>query len=135
MSIETDRLNRSGFLIWSRAVFSSEKIRSKSKDAIRGFFIWLASLLATAIIVAISFQWLDRPIALLVHSGPHEPNNGLWIWLTPIPNPLIPLALIAFVVLGLRALLGRSLLNRQAVAFVCSLSVIVTETAKDQLKF
>jgi len=136
MSIETDRLNRSGFLIWSRTVFSSENIRSKSKAAIRGFFIWLASLLATAIIVAVSFQWFDRPIALLVHRGPHvSDNSGLWEWLTHIPNPLIPLALIAFVVLGLRALIARSLSNYQAAAFVCSLSVIFAETAKTQLKF
>jgi membrane-associated phospholipid phosphatase len=52
-----------------------------------------------------------------------------------IPNPLIPLAIIVFLVLGLRALTGRSLFKSQAAAFVCSLSVIVAEITKDQLKF
>lgn len=136
MSIETNRSSRSALLRWSRTVSSSENIRSKSKDAIRGLFAWLASLMATAMIVAISFQWLDRPIALLVHRGPRISNNsGLWEWLTHIPNPLIPLALIAFVGLGLRVLIGRSLSNYQAAAFVCSLSIIFAETAKTQLKF
>jgi membrane-associated phospholipid phosphatase len=119
----------------SRSRFFLENVRSRSKDAIRGLLIWFASLTVTAIIVAASFEWFDRPIALLAHRGPRASHGGIWAWLTQIPNPLIPLALIAFVVLGLRALLGRPLSNHQAVAFVCSLSVIVTETAKDQLKF
>jgi len=101
----------------------------------RALFIWLASLTATAAVIAVSFKWLDRPIALLVHSEQRFPHSGVWEWLTRIPNPLIPLALIGFVVLGLRALITRSLSNYQATAFVCSLSVIFAETAKDQLKF
>ena len=91
--------------------------------------------MATAAMVAVSFQWLDRLIALLVHSEQRHTYNGVWEWLTHIPNPLIPLALIGFVVLGLRALISRSLSNAQAAAFVCSLSVIFAETTKDQLKF
>jgi membrane-associated phospholipid phosphatase len=135
MGIEAGHSSPSRFRIGSKAVFSLKNIRSRSRDAIRGLFIWFTSLMVTAIIVAISFQWLDRPIALLAHRGPSASNDGLWAWLTHIPNPLIPLALIAFVVLGVRALLGRPLSNHQAVAFICSLSVIITETAKDQLKF
>lgn len=101
----------------------------------RGAFVWLASLMATVVIVAISFQWLDRPIALLAHRELHHSHNGTWELLTHIPDPLIPLALIAFVVVCLRALLSRSLSNYQAAAFVCSISVIFAETTKDQLKF
>jgi hypothetical protein len=89
--------------------FSLKNIRSRSKDAIRGPFIWFTSLMVAAMIVAMSFQWLDRPIALLAHHVPRASNNGTWEWLTRIPNPLIPLALIAFVVLGLRALLVKRL--------------------------
>jgi membrane-associated phospholipid phosphatase len=51
------------------------------------------------------------------------------------PYPLIPFAIIAFVVLGMRALIGRSLLPYQAATLVCSLSVLITEAAKEQLKF
>jgi membrane-associated phospholipid phosphatase len=90
---------------------------------------------ATATVITISFQWLDRPIALLLHRGDRISNDELWQWLTHLPNPRIPLALLAFIVLGLRTLVGRSLSYCQAAAFVCSLSVILTETAKDQLKF
>lgn len=94
-----------------------------------------AGLAVTATVIAISFQWLDRPIALLFHRDSRLGNNGFLEWLAQLPNPLIPLALLAFIVLGLRTLVGRSLSYYQAAAFVCSLSVILTETAKDQLKF
>lgn len=95
---------------------------------------WIAALAATAAAVVISFQWFDRPIASFAHAHFARPNHGLFENLTHIPDPLIPLAAIVFVVLGLRALAGRSLSNYQAAAFVCSLSVIFGEAIKDQLK-
>lgn len=101
----------------------------------RAVFVWLMSLMATATLVVISYQWLDRPIALLVYSESQHGGHGWWAMLTHIPNPLVPLALIALVVLGLRALTGRSLRPYQAAALVCSLSVVVSEVCKDQLKF
>jgi membrane-associated phospholipid phosphatase len=101
----------------------------------RALFVWLASLVATAVMVAISFQWFDRPIALLIHDNLRRPHHGFLEQLTHIPDPLIPLTVIVFVVLGLRALTGRSLSNYQVAALVCSLSVIIAETTKDQLKF
>lgn len=101
----------------------------------RAMSLWLAALVATAVAVVIAFVWLDRPIALLIHGQLGRPHHGIWEQLTHIPDPLIALAVVAFVVLGLRVLLGRSLSNYQAAAFVCSLSVIVSETTKDQLKF
>jgi membrane-associated phospholipid phosphatase len=108
---------------------------AKQGSAMRAAFVWLASLVAIAAMVTISFQWLDRPIALLIHDNLQRPHHGFLDKLTHIPDPLIPLAIIVFLVLGLRALFGRPLLNYQAAALVCSLSVIVTETIKDQLKF
>jgi membrane-associated phospholipid phosphatase len=101
----------------------------------RALFLWLASLMATSVAVAISFQWLDRPIALMIHGHLWRPHHGMWEQSTRIPDPLIPLAVVVFVLLGLRALLGRPLSNYQAAAFVCSLSVIAAEATKDQLKF
>lgn len=85
--------------------------------------------------VVTSYQWLDRPIALFVHSETQRGHHGWWTLLTHVPNPLVPLALIAFVVLALRTLIGRSLQPYQAAALVCSLSVLVSEACKDQLKF
>jgi len=100
----------------------------------RAIFVWFSGLLITSLMVVISYQWLDRPIALLVHSEAQRAQHGWWKFLTYIPNPLVPLALIAFVLLGLRALISRSLRPYQAAALVCSLSVLVAEACKDQLK-
>lgn len=85
--------------------------------------------------VVISHQWLDRPIALFVHRPWQRSPDGWWTMLTHIPNPLIPAAIITFVMLGLRALMKRSLPGYQAAGFVCSVSVIVTELIKEKLKF
>jgi membrane-associated phospholipid phosphatase len=101
----------------------------------RALAIWLGAVLATVIAVAISYQWLDRPIALLMHGEFQRQGAGWWKWLSRIPNPLIPLAIVAFVVLGLRALVSRTLPRYQAAVFVGSVSVMVTEAAKNQLKF
>ena len=91
--------------------------------------------MATAAAVAISFQWFDRPIALLVHYSFRRSHSGTFDKLTHISDPLIPLAIIFFVGLGFKALYGRSLSNFQAAIFVSSMSVIFAESIKDQLKF
>src|SRR5450755_932222 len=101
----------------------------------RSILLWLGSLMATAAAVAISYQWLDRPIALIAHHYFRRPNRGILDRLTDFSDPLILLAVVVLVTLGLKALYGRSLSNLQAAAFVCSLSVLFSEAAKDQLKF
>lgn len=101
----------------------------------RSIIQWLLGLIATVAAVSISFQWADRPIALMVHKDLGRPHSGIFEKLTHIPDPLVPLAVLTFILLGLRALIGRSLSSYQAAAFVCSLSVIFAETTKDQLKF
>ncbi len=100
----------------------------------RAAFLWLMSLIATVVLVAVCYRWLDRPIALLMHSEGRIPHHGLWTWLTRIPNPLPPLALVAFVIFGLLALTGRSLSKFQSASLVGSLSVIIAEVTKNQLK-
>ncbi len=81
----------------------------------------------------ISYRWLDQPIALFVHAEvPHyEPLARL----NHIPDPLIPLAIVTFIGLTFWNLSGRHLMKSQAVALACSISVIVTEATKTQLKF
>jgi hypothetical protein len=77
-----------------------------------------------------------RPIYCINgHDYFRRPHRGIFDPLTHIPDPLIPLAIVVLVGLGLKALYGRSLSNHQSAAFVCSLSVIVAESIKDQLKF
>ncbi len=100
----------------------------------RAIFIWFSALCLTSAGVVISYQWLDRPIALFVYRPGQRSPDSLWAMLTHIPNPLIPAAIVAFVVLGLRAAVKRTLPGYQAAGFVCSIGVIVTEVLKDRLK-
>jgi membrane-associated phospholipid phosphatase len=96
---------------------------------------WLLALALAALAVVICFNWFDRPLALFVHGQlPHGPRKVAEP-LTYIPNPLIWIAAIGFVVLGLVGLKGRSLSKMQSVLLVCSVSLIVAETIKNELKF
>jgi membrane-associated phospholipid phosphatase len=98
-------------------------------------FVWFACLIATTVMIVISFQWFDRPIAFFVHDYLRRPHHEVFDQVAQIPSPFIPLAIIVFLVLGLRAMIGRALSYFQAAAFLCSLSVIIADTTKDQLKF
>ena len=94
---------------------------------------WTMALLLTALLVAISYQWLDRPIAYFAHARFH--NEPLFVWLTQIPEVFAPLAVVAFIVLGLRALVERPLNRLEAVLLLCALSLVVATAIKNQLKF
>lgn len=101
----------------------------------RAIIVWLSALILTSAMVVISHQWLDRPIALFFHRPGQRSPDSWWAMLTHIPNPLIPAAIVAFVILGLRAVMKRTLPAYQAAGFVCSVGVIVTEVTKEKLKF
>ena len=94
---------------------------------------WLSILGITVLAVVSSYLWLDRPIALLAHAQLSQ--YAAFAWLTHIPEPFIPLAVVTFVALGLWKLSGRTLSRIQAVAIGCSVSLIMAEAAKNQLKF
>ena len=96
---------------------------------------WLLALALTAVAVVISFYWLDRPIALFVHNHLPYGTRKVAQPLSYIPDPLIWVAAITFVVLGLVGLSGRSLSKMQSVLLVCSVSLMVSETIKNELKF
>src|SRR5579872_3312584 len=94
---------------------------------------WLLSLLATAAAVAVSYFWLDRPVAQLVHDmfAHHEAFERL----THIPDPFVPVAVVIFIAVGLYALTGRSLTKIKTAALLCSLSLTTAEAAKNFLKY
>mgnify|MGYP001544927693 CR=1 FL=1 len=96
---------------------------------------WLLALILVALTVVICYFWLDRPIVLFVHN--HLPGNsrGLLEPATYIPNPLIIVGSIAFLVLGIRGLAVRTLSKMQTAILLCSVSVIIGETIKNELKF
>ncbi len=94
---------------------------------------WLLSLATACLASAISYQWFDKPIALLVHA--QLPNHDIFSALTHIPDLFIPLTAVAFIGLGLWSLSGRLLLKIQIAALLCSISLIMAEVTKNQLKF
>ena len=66
----------------------------------------------------------------------HRPSRGPKHspTLTYAPDPMVPLAVTVFVVLGLMNLSGRALSRLENCALLCSLSLIVAELTKIQLK-
>jgi membrane-associated phospholipid phosphatase len=94
---------------------------------------WFLSLAGTAVGSAASIEWLDRPIALL--SREHVAHRDTFASLTHIPDPLIPVAVVVFVGIGLWAFAAWPLARWQVAALLCSISVIVAETTKSELKY
>jgi membrane-associated phospholipid phosphatase len=109
--------------------------RDESQIIMGSILKWFGSAIATAAVVANSFQWFGRPVALMVHQCTRHPHRKIFDQLTHIPDPLIPIAVVEFIVLGVKEFYGRSLSNYQAAAFVCSLSVVFAESINDQTKF
>jgi membrane-associated phospholipid phosphatase len=93
---------------------------------------WIISLAGVSAAAAASYEWLDRPIALFFHKTVARPE--MFAKLTWAPDPMVPLAVIVFVALGLMNLSGRVLSRLQNCALLVSLSVIVAELTKAQLK-
>lgn len=94
---------------------------------------WTISLAGTAVAAAVSYQWLDRPIALIFNRtvAHHDSFAPLARW----PDPFIPLAVVAFVGFGLWNLSGRKLSRIQNSVLLCSISLLIAEITKAQLKF
>jgi membrane-associated phospholipid phosphatase len=109
-------------------------VHPSSKNSMRTFFIWLACLLVTSIIITVAYLLFDRPIALFAHVWFHRQHPRVVAPLIQISDPLVPLAVTVFLILGLLAFLGRSFSKHEAAAFVCSISIIVTESIKNGLK-
>jgi membrane-associated phospholipid phosphatase len=99
----------------------------------KGLRNWSLGFLGTAIAVVVSYLWLDRPIARLAHEGIEL--SYLFEKLTLIPEVLTPLAVVAFVALGLRGLRGRPLSRAQSVMLLSGVSLAIAMIIKDQLKF
>ena len=93
---------------------------------------WIVSLAGVVLASMISFQWLDRPVAHFFHNTVARPEA--FAKLTYAPDPMVPLVVTVFVVLGLMSLSGRALSRLEDCALLCSLSLIVAELTKIQLK-
>ncbi len=96
---------------------------------------WLASFAVTVVATTVAFVWLDRPIARFVHDHILREHQAMFAQLTHIPEPFVPLAMIAFVVMGLAALSDRPLTRWQTALFVAATSLVMAETIKNGLKY
>jgi membrane-associated phospholipid phosphatase len=94
---------------------------------------WGIALALTIVAIVISYQWLDRPIAYFTHA--HFHSSPLFTTATYIPEVFTPLAVVAFIALGLRSLLDKPLNRAEAVTLLCALSLVIASAIKNQLKF
>ena len=95
----------------------------------------MLAFVLVALAVVISYYWLDRPIALFIHDQLPRRSRVLLEPVTYIPNPLIWVATITFLALGIRSLAGRLLSKMQTAILLCSISLMLGETIKSELKF
>ncbi|MFZ1110117.1 MAG: phosphatase PAP2 family protein [Rhodomicrobium sp.] len=84
-------------------------------------------------LVALSYAFLDRQVA----SGlrPYTHGVQLFIWMTYIVNPLIPLASIAAAFIGARALVRGSLTPAESLILRICCALLVAYVLKEQLKY
>jgi membrane-associated phospholipid phosphatase len=94
---------------------------------------WLACLILTAASALVSYEWIDRPVVFFVHDRIGQ--NTIFIWLQRIPEVFQPLAAVAFLAVGLLALNSAHISKFQTVMLSCSISLVMADAIKDQLKF
>jgi membrane-associated phospholipid phosphatase len=94
---------------------------------------WLLFLALTAAGVAVSYLWLDRPIAFFVHE--HVRQFSIFATMTQFPELIAPFAGAVLLVLGLLALAGRPMAKPLTTVFLCGVSLIVAATIKTELKY
>jgi len=99
----------------------------------RIFKLWVGSLLLVALFALISVASFDKPVAILVHDLFGTRHFGR---LAHSPGQSIPLiSSVIFVICGFAALLGRRFSRLETAVLLCTISLVVTEVIKNQLKF
>jgi membrane-associated phospholipid phosphatase len=82
---------------------------------------------------AASYLWADQPVAFWVHN--EITSKAFFVLLTRIPEPLPILALIVFFAAGIWALVTKPTSSLYTTLMTCSISLIVADAAKTQLKY
>jgi membrane-associated phospholipid phosphatase len=98
----------------------------------RGIRNWALGLVGTAILVVVSYLWLDRPIALFVHA--QLQGIDLFSKLTHIPDALALLGLAVVAVVVWHGVSGQPLSKFLTVVTLSGLSLAAAVIVKDQLK-
>lgn len=94
---------------------------------------WIVCVAGAVAAIAVSYAWLDQPIAFYAHD--HLAQYRVFVVMTRLPEWVAPFAGIALFWLGLRALLHRKLAPPLAALLLCSLSLVVATALKNQLKY
>jgi len=94
---------------------------------------WIVSLGLTAVVVAICYVWLDRPIALTLHHYARQFDAIRYV-LFRVPEVTAPVGALVMLLLAFRVLTRRPLSRLQSVLLLCVLSFFVAEGLKTYLK-
>ena len=105
---------------------------TETNPATRRIRYWLIGLLLMSAVVTISYAWLDRPLTYFAHGELRQ--FDVFERLTHIPEWFAPLAIVFFLLIGLRGLAGYPLAKPEAVMLLCSLSLVTASAIKNQLK-
>jgi membrane-associated phospholipid phosphatase len=94
---------------------------------------WIVSFALTAVLVSVSYEWLDRRIAFLAHDHVRQFEVfGQLIF--RVPEFVTPLAGLLLISVAFRVLTKRPLSQAQSVVLLCSLSFFLAEGIKTYLK-
>jgi membrane-associated phospholipid phosphatase len=85
------------------------------------------------IVVTTSYFWFDEPVAFFAHD--HLRQEHFFVFLTRIPEVFPPLAIPIFFAIGLRLFARPAVHKHSMVLFLASVSLLVAESIKQQLKF
>jgi len=105
---------------------------TETNPASRRIRYWLIGLLLMSAVVTISYACLDRLLAYFAHGELRQ--FDVFERLTHIPEWFAPLAIVFFLLIGLRGLAGYPLAKPEAVMLLCSLSLVTASAIKNQLK-
>jgi membrane-associated phospholipid phosphatase len=94
---------------------------------------WIVCVVVTLAAAAVAYEWLDRPIAF--YARDHLEQYGVFALMTRLPEKGAPFAAVLLFALGLRGLMHRTLSKPHAALLLCSVSLIVATTVKNQLKY
>jgi membrane-associated phospholipid phosphatase len=97
-------------------------------------WVWLGSLVATALFILASVLWFDKPVAILVHElfGSRPFPAGRLADSPGLSAPLMSACI--FVLFGLAAIARRRFSKFEWAVLLCDIGVLATEAIKDQLK-
>jgi membrane-associated phospholipid phosphatase len=94
---------------------------------------WAVSFALMTVAVLASYFWLDQPIAFFSHNYLSS-AAPIFIEMTRIPELLRAAAMLALLALALWRLAGMPILRPHVIVLLCSVSLIVAEAFKNQLK-